>query len=148
MDAVVSQLNSMGRSFVTFALPMLIQSSLFMLVLLGLNLLLRRKTRAVFRYWLLLLILIKLVLPTTLSAPTGIGYGVGGNFLISKLNLPAPNPMISNQPVLGGGRRLIVFPLPLLTILQLHSCRALIRRQPPHCPSRCRPPCRLNLPQS
>ena len=122
MNAVVSQLNSMGHSFVTFALPMLIQSSLLILVLLGLNLLLRRKTRAVFRYWLLLLILVKLVLPTTLSAPMGIGYWVGGNFLISKLDLPAPNPTISNQPMLGGASAEI-FPVPASGYSPAPTCR-------------------------
>ncbi len=99
MDAVITQLNSIGRSFVIFALPMLIQSSLLILILLGLNLMLRRKPRAVFRYWLLLLILVKLVLPTTLSAPTGIGYWVGGNFL----NLPSQTAISWDQPVAEGG---------------------------------------------
>ena len=100
MEAITSYLNSMGASFVRFALPMLIQSSLLILVLLGANLLLLgKKTRAVFRYWLLLLILVKLVLPTTLSAPTGIGYWVGGNFL----TLPDENQAVPEQPALGGG---------------------------------------------
>ena len=94
MDAMITQLNSLGRAFVTFALPMLIQSSLLILILLGLNLVLGRRTRAVFRYWLFLLILVKLVLPTTLSAPTGIGYWIGGSFL----NLPGQSLISSGQP--------------------------------------------------
>ena len=82
MNFILTQLNSMGRLFVIFALPMLIQSSLLILILLALNLLLRRRTRAVLRYWLLLLILVKLVLPTTFSTPTGLGYWISGDFLL------------------------------------------------------------------
>ena len=70
MNGIVEQLNSMGDSFVRFAVPMLIQSSLLIAVILGLDLLLRKKVRAVLRYWLWVLVLVKLVLPTTLSAPT------------------------------------------------------------------------------
>ena len=103
MDVFVSQLNSIGRAFVSFALPMLIQSSLLILVLLALNLLFRRKTRAVFRYWLLLLILIKLVLPTTFSSPTSLGYWVSGDFLALDLTATGPDQvqLIPDQPVLG-----------------------------------------------
>jgi beta-lactamase regulating signal transducer with metallopeptidase domain len=74
MDGVMTLVNSVGKSFVDFAVVMLVQSSLLIIVLLGLELILRKRVRAVLRYWLWMLILVKLVLPTTLSAPTGLGY--------------------------------------------------------------------------
>ncbi len=74
MNGITEQINAMGQLFVDFALPMLIQSSVLIIVLLGLDFVLRKKVRAVFRYWILMLILVKLVLPTSLSAPTGLGY--------------------------------------------------------------------------
>ena len=81
MNEMIEQLNSAGASFVGFTLPMLIQSSLLIAVVLGLDLILRKRVRAVVRYCLWMLVLVKLMLPATLSAPTGIGYWIGGNFL-------------------------------------------------------------------
>jgi len=77
MNSVITTLNSVARSFVDSALVMLIQSSLLIIVLLILDLVLRRKVRAVFRYCIWMLVLVKLVLPTTLSFPTGFGYWYG-----------------------------------------------------------------------
>jgi beta-lactamase regulating signal transducer with metallopeptidase domain len=73
MNTIIESLNSTGLWFVKFALPMLIQSSLIITVILLLDLVLRKKVRAVVRYSLWMLILIKLVLPVTFSAPTGLG---------------------------------------------------------------------------
>jgi beta-lactamase regulating signal transducer with metallopeptidase domain len=77
MNGVTTFLNSAGESFVGFALAMLIQSSVLIITLLGLDLILRRRVRAVFRYWIWMLVLAKLVLPTTLSSPTGPAYWFG-----------------------------------------------------------------------
>lgn len=77
MNTVIEQINSMGRAFVDFMWPMLWQSSVLIVVLLALDFMLRRKVRAVFRYWLWMLVLIKLVLPTTLSSPVSVGQLVG-----------------------------------------------------------------------
>jgi bla regulator protein BlaR1 len=74
MNAIFEQINLTGKAFVEFAWPMLVQSSLLILILLLADLLLRRKVRAVFRYWVWLLILVKLVLPTSLSSPVSLGY--------------------------------------------------------------------------
>ena len=78
MNSVITTLNSVAKSFVDSALVMLIQSSLLIIVLLILDLVLRRKVRAVFRYCIWMLVLVKLVLPTTLSFPTGFGYWYAG----------------------------------------------------------------------
>ena len=77
MDTIISYLNSAGKSFVDFALPMLIQSGVLIIILLGLDFALRRKVKAVFRYAIWMLVLLKLLLPASLCAPTGIGYWLG-----------------------------------------------------------------------
>ena len=60
MDAILEQINSAGKVFVGFAWPMLIQSSILIVVLLGLDLVLRKRIRAVFRYWMWMIVLVKL----------------------------------------------------------------------------------------
>jgi len=90
MDGITVALNQTGKSFVRFALPMLIQSSVLIVILLGLDFLLRRKVRAVFRYFLWMLVLVKLVLPTTLSSPTGVNYWIGGNLSDVEIESSAP----------------------------------------------------------
>jgi beta-lactamase regulating signal transducer with metallopeptidase domain len=77
MTAILEQINSTGRIFVEFAPPMLVQSSVLILILLLTDFALRKKVRAVFRYGIWLLVLIKLVLPTSLSAPLSLGYFFG-----------------------------------------------------------------------
>lgn len=73
MNTVVESLNAWGSNFIRFAWPMLLQSGVVMAVLLGLNWALRRHVRAVVRYAVLLLMLVKLVLPTSFALPTGAG---------------------------------------------------------------------------
>ncbi|HUT28816.1 MAG TPA: M56 family metallopeptidase [Sedimentisphaerales bacterium] len=77
MDSLITFLNALGKSFVAFSIPMLIQSALLIILLLVLDLLIRKKVRAIFRYWIWMLVLVKLVLPTSLSSPTGLGYWLG-----------------------------------------------------------------------
>jgi len=74
MNTIVEHINSAGFSFVEFALPMLIQSSVLIAILLLADLLLRKKVKAVFRYWIWMLVLAKLILPTSLSSPLSLGY--------------------------------------------------------------------------
>ena len=78
MDRLITFLNTTGKTFVGFSPPMLVQSSVLIIVLLILDLLLRKKVRAVFRYCIWMLVLVELVLPTTLSSPTGVGYWFSG----------------------------------------------------------------------
>ncbi|MHC4707515.1 MAG: M56 family metallopeptidase [Planctomycetota bacterium] len=77
MDAIIERLNSAGAAFLEFAVPMLVQSSLLIFILLLVDLALRKKVRAVFRYWIWLLVLAKLVLPSSLSSPMSLGYFFG-----------------------------------------------------------------------
>jgi bla regulator protein BlaR1 len=94
MDIVIEQINSVGKMFVEFAWPMLWQSGVLIAILLGADWLLRRRVRAVFRYWLWMLVLAKLFLPTTLSSPVSIGLLTGNA-------LPAINIAATEQPVGG-----------------------------------------------
>jgi len=74
MGNITQSLNSTGQWFVQFSAAMLIQSAVLIAVLLLFNFLLRKRVRAVFRYWILMLILLKLVLPTSLNSPISPGY--------------------------------------------------------------------------
>ena len=86
MNAVLEQINSAGLRFVEFAWPMLVQSSVLIAILLLADLLLRRKVRAVFRYWLWMLVLAKLVLPSSLSSPVSVGSWFGDELASVKVS--------------------------------------------------------------
>jgi beta-lactamase regulating signal transducer with metallopeptidase domain len=86
MNAILEQINSAGYAFVEFAVPMLVQSSVLIVMLLLADLLLRKKVRAVFRYCIWMLVLVKLVLPTTLSSPVSLGYWFGDELQSVKLS--------------------------------------------------------------
>jgi len=77
MNTVFEHINSSGTWFVDFAAPMLLQSTVLVIILLLVDLLLRKKVRAVFRYCMWMLILAKLILPSSLSSPVGIGNWLG-----------------------------------------------------------------------
>jgi hypothetical protein len=79
MEPIIILLNPLGDEFMRFAGPMLLQSSLLIVVLLACEALLRHRVRAVVRYGLWMLVLVKLVLPASLSVPTGIGYWLSPN---------------------------------------------------------------------
>jgi beta-lactamase regulating signal transducer with metallopeptidase domain len=69
--------NSLGKTFCGYAGSAFVQSALLVILLLALDVLWHKRVRAVVRYCVWLLVLLKLVLPPTLSLPTGIGYWVG-----------------------------------------------------------------------
>ncbi len=73
---VISLLNQGGEIFGSYALDWMMQSCILLTILLCLEWLLRKHTQAIFRYGLWLLILVKFILPPTLSLPSGIGYWV------------------------------------------------------------------------
>ncbi len=77
MNEFVSFVNAAGRVFVGFVLPMLIQSSVLILGVLLLDRLLRRRVKAVVRYGLWMLVLVKLILPPSLASPTSLVAWIG-----------------------------------------------------------------------
>ena len=100
MNTILEPINSTGRAFVGFALPMLVQASVLILVLLLADLLLRKKVRAVFRYWIWLLVLVKLVLPTSLSSPWSLGRWFGEELAyVQKAPAPAEPQVDAALPV-------------------------------------------------
>ncbi len=90
MNTILEQINSAGGAFVKFALPMLIQSGVLIVILLLVDLLLRKKVKAVFRYWIWMLVLVKLVLPTSLSSPLSLGYLFGDKLTYEDLAQAPP----------------------------------------------------------
>src|SRR4030042_1437110 len=76
INSCLSGLKPLGNAFIPYAAGAFFQSALLVVVLFGIDLLLRKRVRAVFRYCIWLLVLMKLILPPTLSLPTGIGYWV------------------------------------------------------------------------
>ncbi|MCP4614677.1 MAG: hypothetical protein GY845_38850 [Planctomycetes bacterium] len=100
MDSIITFMNTTGKSFVGFSISMLIQSSVLIIILLVLDFLLRKKFRAVLLYCIWMLILVKLVLPTTLSSPTGLGYWVSDNLpdiITEKASIPEQTASIPQR---------------------------------------------------
>ncbi len=77
MNAVVETINGAGGTFVDFAVPMLVQSGVLVVILLLIDAVLRQRVRAVFRYWIWMLVLVKLMLPVSLRSPVSVGRWVG-----------------------------------------------------------------------
>ena len=73
----VASLNGMGRAFCEHAVGVSLQAGVLIVVLLCIDLLLRNRIRATVRYWIWMLVFVKLVLPPSLAVPTGIGYWLG-----------------------------------------------------------------------
>ncbi len=92
MNAIIETINAAGQAFIRFALPMFIQSSVLILILLLVDMVLRRRVRAVFRYWIWMLVLLKLVLPPSLWSPVSIGTWLGET-------LEPPAIVVSESPV-------------------------------------------------
>ena len=104
MIACLEQINSVGKTFISFAVPMLIQSSVLIIILLGLDLILRKRIRAVFRYWIWMIVLIKLILPPSLSLPTSPVYWLGDKIQgIVKQESSVPQESIAYSPVIPDG---------------------------------------------
>ena len=103
-SSIIAILNKIGACFCGHALAMLIQSSILILVLLVIDSLLRKRIRAVFRYCIWLLVFAKLVLPPTLSLPTGIGYWCGDYWPANPTSTEVPSlpPVEYTEELLTG----------------------------------------------
>ena len=80
INSCLMVLNSIGRGFCNYAAGIFVQSSVLIVLLLLITFLTRKHVRATFRYWIWILVFIKLILPPTLSLPTSIGYWYGDYF--------------------------------------------------------------------
>lgn len=74
INNLITVLNSLGERFFDYAGSMFIQSGVLIVLLLIVDLIIRKRVRATLRYWIWMLVFIKLILPPSLSLPTGIGY--------------------------------------------------------------------------
>ncbi len=95
MNAILELINSAGLKFVEFAQPMFVQSVVLIVILLLADFALRKKIRAVFRYWIWLLVLVKLVLPTSLSSPLSLGYFFGDRLTYVDTSESPAEPQVS-----------------------------------------------------
>lgn len=77
MRPVIHTLNEAGGLFVAHAGAMFVQAGILIVLLWLFDRVLRRHLRASLRYWLWVLILVKLVLPPGFSLPTGVGNWIG-----------------------------------------------------------------------
>ena len=68
--------NQCGDGFWRFAAGMFWQVVVLVAILICLDLLLKRRSRAIVRYWLWTLVLVKLVLPVQFSTPVSVGYWI------------------------------------------------------------------------
>jgi len=84
-------LNNIGRWFCDYGAGIFIQSSILIILFLIIDLLLRKRVRATFRYWMWMLVLLKLMLPPAFSLPTGIGYWFR-DYLPAHSSVPAQVP--------------------------------------------------------
>jgi beta-lactamase regulating signal transducer with metallopeptidase domain len=80
INTCITGLNNIGQGFWNYAVDIFIQSSVLIILLLIIDLLLRKRVRAIFRYCLWMLVFIKLIMPASFTLPTGIGYWMGDYF--------------------------------------------------------------------
>ena len=81
INSLLTALNSVGEAFCEHAAGVFVQSALLVIVLFAVDLILRKRVRAVFRYCVWLLVLVKLILPPMLSLQE-----------LARLRLSAPVP--------------------------------------------------------
>jgi beta-lactamase regulating signal transducer with metallopeptidase domain len=74
----LTAINGIGETLWQYSSQVFVQSSILIILLLIIDFLLRKRVRATLRYWMWMLVFLKLILPPTLSLPTGVGYWLGG----------------------------------------------------------------------
>ena len=97
INSVITYLNHFGAVFFSHAAAMLVQSSILICVLLGLNALLRKHVKALWRYCLWMLLFAKLIIPPSFALPTGVAYWIGQDG-----DTPATVMPVSAEPVVAG----------------------------------------------
>ncbi|MBN2591682.1 MAG: hypothetical protein JXA96_17585 [Sedimentisphaerales bacterium] len=98
IDNIIKMLNNAGRGFCDFSLTMFVQVSVLIVVLLIIDILIRKRVRATFRYWIWMLVFIKLILPPALSLPTGIGNWFGEYFVVNSADFDRQVQNINSAP--------------------------------------------------
>lgn len=101
MDQLVVFLNDRGASFCRYAAAMLAQTGALIAVLALVDLLIRKRVRASFRYWMWMLVFVKLLLPPTLALPTGVGYWLDVEAPVVAPVVEKPSPVVVSSPAAG-----------------------------------------------
>ncbi|NQV35328.1 MAG: PDZ domain-containing protein [Phycisphaeraceae bacterium] len=122
INAFTAVLNPMGQAFWTNATGLFIQSTLLIVLLIITDLLLQKRSRAVFRYGLWMLLFAKLILPASFTLPTGIGYWVGDYLTPEVVMTKSVPPITEGVPMvlerqpglipLGASPQLKALPMP------------------------------------
>jgi hypothetical protein len=105
INTCVTSVNGIGRGFCAFAGDMFVQSTVLIVILLVADWLLRKRVKATFRYWIWMLVFIKLILPPSLSSPTSIGYwyhdwvAMGHPAPLTVVAVPVREPAEPEEPV-------------------------------------------------
>src|SRR5688572_30759128 len=95
MNVAIQAINRWGEWFASVSFGMLVQSSVLIILLASVDWFLRNKARAIVRYSLWMLLLLKLVLPVNLSLPTSVIQ------ISPVLNYKSPAPVgTSREPAL------------------------------------------------
>jgi beta-lactamase regulating signal transducer with metallopeptidase domain len=97
LNSAIVLLNHWGRVFCDYGGRIFVQSSILVGLLLLLDLCLRKRVSARFRYGIWLLVLVKLALPPSLALPTGINYWLGKYFPVTSaapVVSPGPFPFV------------------------------------------------------
>ena len=97
ISGIILILNKAGSYFCDYAFTMFFQSCVLVVALWIIDLLIRKRVKAVFRYCMWMLIFVKLILPPTFCLPTGIGYWLGRY-------LPADSVIVEKVLVFPQGR--------------------------------------------
>ena len=98
INLLIDFLNKAGHAFCDFSLTMFVQASVLIVLLLVIDILIRRRVRATFRYWIWMLVFIKLILPPALSLPTGIGNWFGEYFVVNSSDFDNNTKISSQEP--------------------------------------------------
>ncbi|HXB58630.1 MAG TPA: M56 family metallopeptidase [Candidatus Acidoferrales bacterium] len=88
----IETLNRWGENFLSFAWPMLWQSSLLIVIIFALDVVSARKIRPAIRHAFWMIVFVKLLLPPTLALPTGVAWWLWPS-------KPALTPVIRSEAV-------------------------------------------------
>ena len=100
MDTILETLNGLGQAFVEASTAMLVQAGVLITLLGLINWALRKHVRAVVRYWIWTLVLVKLVLPPSLISPLGLGQWIPNvKEWLSVTISPTTDRKVETQPI-------------------------------------------------
>jgi len=110
INSWLTTLNGIGGAFWNYAAGMFVQSGILIVLLLVVDFLLRKRVRATLRYWIWMLVFVKLVLPPTLSLPT-VAIGLVLYALLSRSGPLGGMSLLYRPPAVILGQTVLAFPI-------------------------------------